>query len=162
MVYYQSIYTTSEDGKSNSTTFYLDRTLAHEFVHAVMATNIDYMSEMPVYIKEGAAELVHGIDDVRRSVIVSLLTSRKDDLENVFSTGGSSDNNNTDPYAAGFMLLRYLAKQGRSSLENFYKPFFITIYPLLISDGATDSQRFDRQHTAKFLSRHFAEFSQNA
>ena len=138
MRYYAMINTESEDGKSTSASFYLDRVISHEFVHAVMATNIDYMSEMPVYIREGAAELVHGIDDVRRSTIVSLLTSRKDDLENVFLTGGNSNDDNE--YAAGFMFLRYLAKQGQHSDENsFTYNWWASTYPLLISDGATDS-----------------------
>lgn len=141
MRYYEQIDTDSEDGESLALgAIYLDRTLAHEFVHAIMAAYLggSRMEELPVYIKEGTAELVHGVDDERRSAIVELLTTRTSDLETVFSTGGSSDNGNNDPYAAGYMLLRYLAKQGQHSMEDWNGGFFIS--NLLISDGATSCE----------------------
>ena len=51
------------DGKVGNSE--LDRTLAHEFNHAIMSTNINYFSGLPMFIKEGMAELTHGIDDNR-------------------------------------------------------------------------------------------------
>lgn len=111
MHYYDNIDMTSEDGAtSTSGAGYLDRTLAHEFTHAIMAANIDHFSQLPKFIKEGTAELVHGIDDERPGVMRDLLTTRKSDLENILS--GSIDGSGEDPYAAGYMFLRYMAKEG--------------------------------------------------
>lgn len=137
MHYYANIITTSEDGRSSSAgASYLDRTLAHEFTHAVMAANINYFSSLPTWFKEGSAELVHGIDDVRASTIRTLLSTRRSDLETSLADGTTS--NSSDPYAAGFMLLRYLGKQGQVQ-DNHFAPAALTISNLLISDGATDS-----------------------
>ena len=114
MKYYNDIDTTSEDGAtSNPSAGYLDRTLAHEFTHAVMAANIYSFSNLPKYFKEGTAELVHGIDDIRTTRIQQLLTTRKDTLKQILN--GTIDGDAGDPYAAGYMLLRYLAKQGQSA-----------------------------------------------
>jgi len=48
---------------------YFDRTLTHEMVHALMDANIVSVGELPASIKEGLAELIHGIDDVRTANI---------------------------------------------------------------------------------------------
>ena len=94
------------NGKGGSS-FYLDRVIAHEMTHAVMAANIKNFSSLPSNIKEGAAELVHGIDDERRSEI-RYLSQNPDKLKEMlldkYLTG-------TYEYAAGYMLLRYFAKQ---------------------------------------------------
>ena len=136
MNYFAYIDLNKEDGEIPSSSLYLDRTLAHEFTHAVMAANINNFSSLPKYIKEGTAELVHGIDDVRRNVISALITSRKADLQTIFSGGETS--NSQDPYVAGFLLLRYLAKQGQSR-DNFPFPTRIDVTELIISDGGFDS-----------------------
>ena len=113
MNYYNAIDTTSEDGaSSNAGSIYLDRTLAHEFTHAVMAANINNFNSLPKYLKEGAAELVHGVDDVRN---LTELLGRKSDLEEVFA--GTRDEND-EAYSAGYMLLRYLAKQGQGASDS--------------------------------------------
>ena len=98
------------DGKmSGSDNFYLDRTLAHEFTHAVMAANINYYMVLPQFVKEGMAELTHGVDDDRYSLIKSLST-------NATALGNWLDTSNTNTgqsnaYAAGYMFFRYLARQ---------------------------------------------------
>ena len=139
MNYYNAIDTTSEDGdSSNSGSIYLDRTLAHEFTHAVMAANIDNFSKLPKYIKEGTAELVHGIDDVRN---LTGLLGRKDDLAEVFA--GNRDNVSDEAYSAGYMLLRYLAKQGQDSVNatNSQATVLSRKYnPLVIQDGTQAGQ----------------------
>ncbi|MBQ3452058.1 MAG: flagellin, partial [Selenomonadaceae bacterium] len=110
MKYYNSIDTSSEDGAtSDPSAGYLDRTLAHEFTHAVMAANIYSFKDLPMYLKEGTAELVHGIDDERGSGFANLLTTDRSTLERIFSDGGTSADGEK-PYSAGYMLLRYLAK----------------------------------------------------
>lgn len=54
---------------------------------------------------------------MRGGVITRLLTTDKATLQDVFDTGGSSTTSDlfelNAPYAAGYMLLRYLAKQGQ-------------------------------------------------
>lgn len=73
--YYESISTENPNGLSKKTSFCLDRTLAHEFTHAVMIANIREFSSalLPDFIIEGMAELTHGIDDYRRMSISHLI-----------------------------------------------------------------------------------------
>ncbi len=92
---------------------YLDRTIAHEMVHAVMAANIDYFSNLPLSFKEGIAELVHGIDDKRYTQIKNLASSASS-LNSAFNGSGAS------AYAAGYMALRYLAKQASEDRDPSY------------------------------------------
>ena len=134
MKYYNTIDMDSEDGDNTDSSLgagYLDRTLAHEFVHAVMFANIDSSGSLPMYFMEGTAELVHGIDDARRTRIEELVSTRRTDLQNVFSTGGTSGD--ADPYAAGYMLLRYLAKQGQGPRD----------VPLVIQHGTQAGQHMN-------------------
>ena len=112
MNYYDSITVGEVDGKMPGSTQYLDRVLAHELTHAVMMANIDYFGSLPQFITEGMAELTHGIDDNRGSVISYLAgspTTLRDSLSLAAGTG------NGYSYAGGYMFLRYLAKQ---SAEN--------------------------------------------
>ena len=63
----------------------LDRTIAHEMTHAVMASNIKNFDSLPSWVIEGSAELIHGIEDT--------------------ITDGP---NLGDDYMGGFLKLRYL------------------------------------------------------
>ena len=114
MHYYRNLILTDENGATTTAgAGYLDRTLAHEMTHAIMSANITNFAQLPLYIKEGSAELVHGIDDERRYTIVSLVndpSTMEDALKN--SNSYTSDEK---PYAAGYTLLRYFAKQGANS-----------------------------------------------
>lgn len=107
MRYYNSIDGNNVNGKSANTSFYLDRVIAHELVHATMAANITYVSDLPYYIREGASELVHGIDDERPGDI-RRLASNPDQLKEVLNTDEKSGG---DEYAGGYIALRYFAKQ---------------------------------------------------
>ena len=105
MNYYNNIDTSDPNGTGNANAVtYLDRTIAHEMVHAVMAANFDYFNDLPTVFKEGSAEVLHGIDDKRRDKIQNLATSYSS-LQSAFAGSG------TNTYAAGYMVLRYLAKQ---------------------------------------------------
>ena len=111
MNYYNSIDIGNPDGESNNySAGYLDRTLAHEFTHAVMSANINGTRNLPQFIKEGMSELTHGIDDQRGSVIKSLAGNANalNDALSLLNTGTGT----TNAYAGGYMFLRYLAKQG--------------------------------------------------
>ena len=57
------------NGSAETYPFYLDRVLAHELTHAIMAAKIDNFQDIPTFITEGMAELTHGIDDTRASDI---------------------------------------------------------------------------------------------
>ena len=136
MYHYNSIL--DVNGATENTSFYLDRTIAHELTHAVMSTNIDGFSNLPKCIKEGSAELVHGIDDERLVDILWLTNldregkytvdsyengvlvdsqeylyseERPKDLEDALSLTSTSDY----AYAGGYMLLRYLAFQSEKN-----------------------------------------------
>lgn len=109
MDYYADLVKTDPSGwappTSSAAGSYLDRTLAHEFTHAVMASNIRNMDSLPLYIIEGAAEYTHGIDDERVSALSSL------------AAGTIDSDSGEDPYAAGYAFLHYLnAKSGHDGM----------------------------------------------
>ena len=104
--YFGNIDTTNPNGVGSAAALnYLDRTIAHEMVHAIMSANVDWYANLPTFFKEGSAELVHGIDDKRYSAIKSLSTSPSTLKSSATSGGG------VNSYAAGYIALRYLAKQ---------------------------------------------------
>lgn len=148
----------SADGAAKTT--YLDRTIAHEFTHAVMSANISCFGKLPLYVKEGTAELTHGIDDERGGVIVDLLTNRRSTLQNVFDTGGSQNGDLFEinaPYAAGYMLMRYLAKQGAgnaipnidAAYDKKYKPQRV-VGPETATEINFDSSHYEDGTKLKF------------
>lgn len=114
MHYYNNLDLTDKNGavKDNPNQLYLDRTLAHEMTHAIMAANIKNFNELPKYVKEGMAELIHGIDDYRKGKIQSLAND-PDTLKDVLENSGAPTDDSA--YAAGYMVLRYMAKEAASS-----------------------------------------------
>ena len=99
------------DGKVSDTDFYYDRVLAHELTHAVMAANIETFVNLPIWFKEGAAELVHGVDDERRNTIRNVTS----DAESLIAA--LDQTSTTSVYAAGYIALRFLAHRGTSYLK---------------------------------------------
>ena len=126
MKYYSSVNTSDPNGESsNKSAGYLDRTLAHEFTHAVMGANINYFNNLPLFIVEGMAELTHGIDDERGGTILELANSSAS-LKSALNLSETGTASNGIPYAAGYMFLRYLAKQfadSTSTEETVSGPF---------------------------------------
>lgn len=111
MHYYNNIDTSDPNGKGSSGALVtLDRTIAHELVHAIMSANVDYYNDFPDSFKEGAAEVVHGIDDKRRTQIENL-SKNSSALKSAMSGSG------VESYAAGYMTLRYLAKQAAANRD---------------------------------------------
>ena len=104
MSYYDDINLQDPNG-SIGTNFsnMLDRTIAHEMTHAVMASNIKDFNSLPSYVIEGSAELIHGIDDERTALIAS----------------GSDDD-----YAGGFVFLRYVESQFSENGDSAVKRLF--------------------------------------
>lgn len=134
---YSGINMTSEDGAAGNNT-YLDRVLAHEMTHAVMAARIKNYTELPRFLREGIAEFIHGIDDERKSDIQYLTqTAQRNTLQSIFSTGGDSGDINI--YSAGYLFFRYMIKQtlekGTFPLERYSSTGHIRLF---ISDGAVD------------------------
>ena len=123
MRYWDETVATDVNGISKDGAQYLDRTLAHELTHAVMAASITGFNLLPKCIIEGSAELVHGIDDVRGDELVDYVnlsnSSGLQRLESTFSLSGSNTYYFPDPaYAGGYMLLRYFAKQVADKCNN--------------------------------------------
>ena len=124
MDYYDYIIVGNKNGHSaKSGSIDLDRVLAHELTHAVMMNNVgDYTLQtfytLPQFITEGMAELIHGIDDTRRSRIIDISNSSTR-LTNALDLNDHGTGN-SDSYAGGYMFLRYLAKQASENYP-FYK-----------------------------------------
>ena len=79
-----------------------------------MAANIDFFSDLPAYIKEGTAELTHGISDERRRDIETL-ASDADKLRQALNPDNDAgkifvEGVHAPVYSSGFMLLHYFAK----------------------------------------------------
>ena len=105
------------NGYAGASSGYLDRVIAHEFTHAVMAANITGFNKLPNCLVEGSAELVHGIDDFRTSTIRNLARSvNSEQLEEALSEMRSNYKYDIN-YAGGYMLLRYFAKQVADSFN---------------------------------------------
>ncbi|MBQ9479517.1 MAG: calcium-binding protein, partial [Selenomonadaceae bacterium] len=88
----------------------IHRTLAHELVHGLMSINFDYCSELPGWFTEGAAELIHGIDDARNGEF-SMMFQDPNVLESILQLEYSADNVPYPAYTGGYIFLRYFAHQ---------------------------------------------------
>ena len=116
--YYGNV--SGEDGEPNNSQKYLDRTIAHELTHAVMRANIDWFDYLPAFIKEGMADLTHGIDDTRSASLKTLAgSSSKLGQAIVLNTGTVSVSGvSSASYAGGYIFLRYLAYQNAESTDD--------------------------------------------
>ena len=94
----------------------LDRIIAHEMTHGIMASCIAGMGSLPATITEGLAELVRGDDDRLTGGLV----------------GADPANVSGNVYAGGYVGLRYMAKQGGSNGQQVIKKFM----HVLMSKGA--------------------------
>lgn len=93
----------------------LDRVMAHEFTHAIMAANIPYFNALPAWLTEGTAELTHGISDERRGDL-KILGGDWQKLRAVFTDNPSASAVQipgvySPVYAGGFIFLHYFAKK---------------------------------------------------
>lgn len=109
MDFYKDLDETDVNGAIKGLTGgFLDRTIAHEMTHALMAANIEGWDKMPQFVAEGSAEVIHGIDDERKDSIQSLADSGSFAGKLDITDTGTGD---ADSYAAGYMFFRYLARQ---------------------------------------------------
>ena len=108
---------TRVDGGANQC--YLDRTIAHELIHAVMYGKGIIKGSTPEFFSEGVAELVHGLDDYdgQNTADILALASSYDSLSAAMPlTEGTGTN---ERYTAGYMFLRYLCKQSLNTSVQF-------------------------------------------
>ena len=105
---FKNISARDVNGAKETYPFYLDRVIAHELTHAVMATKIDNAHKLPFFIMEGMAELTHGTDDLRADDIKELV-SNPDELAARLNVNNKTFTDKD--YSAGYIFLRYLAKQ---------------------------------------------------
>ena len=112
--YYYNFSETDYDGLSPKGQKELDRTVAHELTHAIMISKVYNFYDLPQFITEGTADLTHGTDDSRGYYMRDLAKDPDSFARYLNMSPGTGDNYS---YAAGFVFLRYLAKQS-SKLAN--------------------------------------------
>lgn len=118
---YQKISPDNVNGES-AEWGYLDRTLAHELNHAVFNANINFFSTLPTFIKEGFADLTHGVDDDLQQAIMRVTRDADKLVAELDVTNNTTQGVTTDTYAAGYIFLRYYAKQ--AALQTLVFPAF--------------------------------------
>ena len=107
---YHYLNASGEDGKDPATGSSLDRLLAHELVHGVMFANIKDVHNLPHFLHEGVAELVHGADDLRFYDILKIIDKNNlSDRDKAFALMPKEYND--ECYEGGYTLMRYFAKQ---------------------------------------------------
>ncbi len=136
MKYYNDLVAGDVNGKSTATSAYLDRTIAHEMTHAVMAADIEGFGGLYQCITEGAAEVVHGIDDERGATIQSLANSKS--IGSSLSTAAGTGDENQ--YAAGYVMFRYMAAQCGFTAEHSLSVFMDS---LAGGKGSMTTERID-------------------
>ena len=103
---------------------YLDRTIAHEMVHAVMQGNGSFkiyngktsqVTSMPEFFTEGVAELIMGLDDFDGQNVEDIreIAADREKLSNAMAL--ASGTGTRVRYTSGYMFLRYLCQQSLDS-----------------------------------------------
>lgn len=84
---------------------YSDRIIAHEMVHAVMASTMD-TTGLPTWFKEGVAEYIHGADERLKSDLTNYTAQELVDM--VADGGWASDSAH---YSAAYAAIKYFDSQ---------------------------------------------------
>lgn len=111
MSWFKNLSEEDTNGTGERGSFYLDRVIAHELTHAIMAAKINNTHKLPNFIMEGLAELTHGIDNERASDLRGLVKNPSIFQERLNAANDSSADTHILDYSAGYIFLRYLAKQ---------------------------------------------------
>ena len=97
----------------------LDRILVHELVHSLMASNVNYLGDLPGAIVEGAtAEIIHGIDDMRYQELI-YYAKNIDEATAALSTEIMLSNSVYAIYTCGYMFMRYFLKQAADTTFDY-------------------------------------------
>lgn len=97
---------------------YTDRIIGHEMLHAVMnnAFGLDKIATLPIWFREGSAELIHGADErLKDSIVVSGAIS-DEKLTKIIGLGTSILKDEgwsgaSDDYSASYLIMKYLDHQ---------------------------------------------------
>lgn len=111
----------SPDGLSRGGT--LDRTIAHELTHALMAANINYLGALPTFIVEGTASYIQGFDDWTGT----LASHDRSWLQTKISSNSTHEGGSNDPYEAGYIFLRYLTAQSPGDGQEVIRRFMASL-----------------------------------
>ena len=154
MKYYGDMDMENVNGTSPSTSMYLDRTIAHEMTHGIMAANIQNFGYLPLFVIEGMAELTHGADERLLSMLTTMDAASYTSL---FSSGGAEGSQ--EPYAGGFAFLRYMAAHsggsGKAAMTRFMDSLKETGGGTSVYSGTTGTTELDKA-VAAATGGHFA------
>lgn len=99
------------DIEGGSQQIYLDRTIAHELIHATMFGKGIIKNNSPEFFTEGVAELVQGLDDAEAQETTTI-TNLAENSERLSKAMVLEQGTGTSiRYTAGYMFLRYLCQQ---------------------------------------------------
>ena len=117
MAYFKNMSSSDRHGTIGS--FTLDRILTHELVHSIMASNVNYFSDLPGAIVEGGtAEIIHGIDDMRYDEIIEYAKNIST-LISALSTEVMLSNSVYAIYTSGYIFMRYFLKQAADTTFDY-------------------------------------------
>ena len=110
MAHFKNMPASDHHGSTEDIGWSLDRTLVHELVHGLMASNVNYFNDIPDFLAEGgSAELIHGLDDERYEEIIEYAKD-PEAFETILTTK-MFDDPPYEIYAGGYIFMRYYAKQ---------------------------------------------------
>ncbi len=119
MAFFKDITPDDRHGYNAKFDDYLDRVLAHELTHGVMASNLNYYYDLPSFLYEGGtAELVHGVDDMRRESLIEY-AKNPDLVSNLLTMKYSAGNAPYEVYAGGYLFMRYFLKQAADTTFDY-------------------------------------------
>jgi len=90
------------DENGGTAPMYSDRIIAHEMVHAVMASTMD-TSKLSTWFMEGAAEMIHGADERVKTDLESY--SAQDMVDMITDGGWASDSAH---YSGAYLAVRFI------------------------------------------------------
>ena len=113
--YFVNLDITDRSNMKSGANPYIDRVIARELTNAMGASRIYYYLKLPVFIREGLANLTHGADDIFKDTIIALL-ARSSYLSSHLDITKISNSSDEDS-AAGYVFMRYLTRQGAIQLS---------------------------------------------
>ena len=126
MDYFGSLDRYNVDGANAGSAYnLLDRTIAHEMTHGIMASCVEGFTGFPLVVIEGVAEIIHGADErfFSGDTGATLSGSFASIISVNYSSLGSSGVSSTSPYIAGYTMLRYMAHGGSGGAAETMKRF---------------------------------------
>ncbi len=114
LVKYGRLDPTDPNGKDNygvTLAQYLDRTIAHEMVHAIMLSTGTFKNNMPQFFTEGIADVVQGDDDYNAGVYEDIIKFVNDSDTFSSTLSFAPGTSTASAYSAGDMFMRFIAKQ---------------------------------------------------